>query len=114
MSQVQVATKVAKSIKANLSAPFWVEVMSEDPALISVNGTPCAVWKWNLLLIRRDVGLYSKGILPHRGWKVTTVKRHLGVTGSADVLREKVNAIYDGLVSADRQRFEPTKSAHVA
>jgi hypothetical protein len=114
MSQAQVATKVAKSIKANLSAPFWVQVMSDDAALTSVNGTTCHVWKWNLLLLRRDVNLYSKGILPHRGWKVTTVKRYLGVTGSADVLREKVHAIYDGLVSADRERFEPTKSAHVA
>ena len=114
MSQAQVATKVAKSIKANLSAPFWVEVMSDDAALTSVNGTPCHVWKWNLLLLRSDVRLYSKGILPHRGWKVTTVKWYLGVTGSGDALREKVDAIYDGLVSHSRERFEPTKSAHVA
>lgn len=114
MSQAQVATKVAKSVKANLASPFWGAVISDDPMLTTVNGISIEMWRWNLMLLRRDVRMYSKGLIPHRGWKVTTVKRYLGVTGSGDVLREKVDAIYDGLVGASRERFEPTKSAHIA
>ena len=100
MSNAQTATSVAKSVGAKLSSPFWSQVMSDDQLFTNVNGNPCEMWKWNLLLLRRDVRLYSKGILPHRGWLVTDVKRYLGVTGSGDALREKVDAIYDGLVAS--------------
>ena len=98
MSNAQTATSVAKSVGAKLSSPFWSQVMSDDAPLTSVNGVPCEMWKWNLLLLRRDVRLYTNGILPRRGWLVTDVKRYLGVTGSGAALREKVDAIYDGLV----------------
>lgn len=98
MSNAQTATSVAKSVGAKLSSPFWLQVTSDDQLFTNVNGNPCEMWKWNLLILRRDVKLYSHGIIPRRGWLVTDVRRYFGITGTGDTLREKVEAIYDGLV----------------
>jgi hypothetical protein len=62
-------------------SPFNQELMSGKK--ISVNGSPMQTAYWNLILSIRDVSLYSKGIKPHRLWKITDVKRYFGVSGSA-------------------------------
>jgi hypothetical protein len=33
---------------------------------------------YNLLVTIRDLNLYSKGLLPHRHWKITPVKKYFG------------------------------------
>lgn len=53
---------------------------------ISVNGKPMPVGYWNLILSIRDCGLFSKGIKPHRNWKITDVKKYFGINGNAETM----------------------------
>ena len=48
---------------------------------------------WNLALSLRDLKLYCKGIKPHRGWKITPVKKYFGMTGHKEVLLEKLHRL---------------------
>jgi hypothetical protein len=52
---------------------------------MEVNGKPMPLAYWNLLCSHRDLQLWVRmGMIPHRGWKVTAVKRYFGLTGSKD------------------------------
>ena len=59
---------------------------------ININGkeTPRAVW--NLLLSIRDVSLFTKGIKPHRFWKLRDVKNYYGVTGGKEKVLAQLQA----------------------
>jgi len=47
---------------------------------------------YNLLVSTRDVKLYSKGLKPHRGWRIGDVKRYFGVKGNAsEVIKQLEN-----------------------
>ena len=49
---------------------------------------------WNLILSIRDLKLYSKGIKPHRNWKITPLKTYFGMNGNAKVLQKKLDTLY--------------------
>lgn len=53
---------------------------------------------WNLLLSIRDVSLFTKGIKPHRMWRLKDVKWYFGVTGGKDKVLEQLKA-YKELLS---------------
>ena len=55
---------------------------------IDVNGKPMPVGYWNLIISIRDCKLYSKGIKPHRMWKISDVKWYFGVKGNAKQISE--------------------------
>ena len=57
---------------------------------MNVNGNPMSLAYWNLIISIRDCKLYSKGIKPHRNWKITQVKQYFGVKGNAQVIAEKL------------------------
>jgi hypothetical protein len=57
---------------------------------LNVNGAPMSRAYWNLIISIRDCSLYSKGIKPHRNWKITNVKWYFGVKGSAITIAEKL------------------------
>ncbi len=48
---------------------------------------------WNLSLSIRDLRLYTKGIKPHRRWKISDVKWYFGVSGNKDDLLNKLLAV---------------------
>ena len=48
---------------------------------INFNGKPMSISLYNLVVSIRDVKLYSKGIVPHRNWKITYVKEYFGLKG---------------------------------
>jgi hypothetical protein len=50
---------------------------------------------WNLILLKGEVRLYSKGIKPNRHWKITQVKDYLGMTGNAETILRKLEALHD-------------------
>ena len=54
----------------------------ETESFINVNGFYMSRGVYNLLISIRDVKLYSKGIKPHRGWKIGDVKRYFGIKGN--------------------------------
>lgn len=55
---------------------------------INVNGKQMPVGYWNLITSIRDCKLYSKGIKPHRMWKISDVKWYFGVKGNAKQISE--------------------------
>jgi len=52
---------------------------------------------WNLSLSIRDLKLYSKGIKPHRRWKISPVKEYFGVNGSKKTLLSKLQILNKAL-----------------
>ena len=48
---------------------------------------------YNLIISIRDLMLYSKGIKPHRNWKITQVKKYFGITGNVNAMLEQLNAV---------------------
>jgi hypothetical protein len=55
---------------------------------IHVNGGQMPVGYYNLIVSIRDCKLYSKGIKPHRMWKISDVKWYFGVKGNAQQISE--------------------------
>ena len=76
--------KAEKMIK-NINGTKFQEDLGKN---IDVNGKPMPVGYWNLIISIRDVKLYSKGIKPHRMWKISDVKWYFGVKGSAQQISE--------------------------
>ena len=52
---------------------------------------------WNLIVIRGQLSLFSKGILPTTGWRLKDVKNYIGMNGNKHVLLEKVIKLQDVL-----------------
>tara|TARA_R100000353_G_scaffold73819_1_gene56404 strand:+ start:447 stop:773 length:327 start_codon:yes stop_codon:yes gene_type:complete len=48
---------------------------------------------WNLALSIRDLSLYSKGLRPHRHWRITPLKHYFGISGSAETMVETLKNI---------------------
>jgi hypothetical protein len=46
--------------------------------------------RYNLIVSIRDCKLFSKGLKPHRNWKITDVKRYFNVKGNADTIAQKL------------------------
>jgi hypothetical protein len=84
--------KLSKMI--DFSIPFWLDMVDESKNM-NVNTKPMARGMWNLILSKRDCSLYSKGIKPHRNWKITDVKRYFGIKGSASEMAEQLSEIYN-------------------
>ena len=67
---------------------FYKDLVSMDNSQRNYN-----LGLWNLALSLRDLKLYCKGIKPHRGWKITPVKKYFGMTGHKEVLLEKLHRL---------------------
>ena len=48
---------------------------------------------WNLITSIRDLKLYTKGIKPHRKWKVSPVKEYFGMNGTPQVFLGKLEPL---------------------
>ena len=58
---------------------------------LSVNGSASSRGMWNLIVSKRDLGLWAKcGMKPHRGWKVTDVKKYFGLKGNKHKIYEDI------------------------
>ena len=49
---------------------------------------------YNLMISKRDLMLYSKGIKPHRFWKITDVKKYFGLKGNKNDLLKKITMLH--------------------
>ena len=78
----------------------FYEDMTNPERVTSVNGKPMPIGYWNLIVSIRDCGLYSKGIKPHRFWKISQVKEYFGVKGSAEKIHETLKTWQEYLVQA--------------
>jgi hypothetical protein len=46
--------------------------------------------RYNLIVSIRDCKLFSKGLKPHRNWKITDVKRYFNLKGNIDTIAQKL------------------------
>jgi hypothetical protein len=74
-----------------IESPFSVELFQGGNVNVNGQAVPSAVW--NLMISKRDVSLYSKGIKPHRNWKITDVKKYFGLSGNAEKVAESLSEL---------------------
>jgi hypothetical protein len=55
-----------------------------------VNGKESSRGMWNLIVSKRDLGLWKTGMKPNRHWKVTDVKKYFGLKGNKEKLYEDI------------------------
>ena len=55
-----------------------------------VNGKESSRGMWNLIVSKRDLGLWKIGMKPNRHWKVTDVKKYFGLKGNKEKLYEDI------------------------
>ena len=83
--------EMTEFLKAIKGTKFEADFGSE----MSVNGAPMSHAYWNLIVSIRDCKLYSKGIKPHRFWKISDVKWYFGVKGNATQIVERLEQYRD-------------------
>lgn len=76
--------KLEQMIKAINGTKFQADLGKT----INVNGGVMPVGYWNLIISIRDCKLYSKGLKPHRNWKISDVKWYFGVKGNTQSIAE--------------------------
>ena len=76
------------TIEIDEDCQFFKDLTSFDNSQRNYN-----LGMWNLALSLRDLKLYCKGIKPHRGWKITPVKKYFGMNGHKEVLLEKLHRL---------------------
>ena len=62
---------------------------------LSINGAESSRGYWNLVCSIRDTKLYSKGILIHRNFRITDVKRYFGIKGKPSELAKQLETFLD-------------------
>ena len=88
--------------KVNANAPFWTELHDKERPTISIHGNPIPRCLCNLILAKRYVNLYLKGIKPNRYWKIGDAKYNYGLKGDKQTIAEAINVIHDEFLG----RFE--------
>ncbi|MEK6829831.1 MAG: hypothetical protein AABY15_06960 [Nanoarchaeota archaeon] len=74
--------------------------------MLSVNSKPMPRGYWNLIISIRDCSLYSKGLKPHRHWKISDVKTYFGIKGSAEEMAETLRNYRDILMPKEEKKVE--------
>ena len=62
---------------------------------MSINGSASSKGMYNLIVSKRDLGLWKAGMKPHRHWKVTDVKRYFGLKGNKHKIYEDICKMVD-------------------
>lgn len=83
-------------VTINADTQFFID-MTDEKRVINFNGNPMPRGYYNLIISIRDCGLYSRGIKPHRHWKISDVKKYFGIKGSAESMYEQLQMIKEFL-----------------
>tara|TARA_R100000541_G_scaffold56800_1_gene66464 strand:+ start:276 stop:668 length:393 start_codon:yes stop_codon:yes gene_type:complete len=62
---------------------------------LSVNGSASSKGMWNLIVSKRDLALWRRGMKPNRHWKVTDVKKYFGLKGNKEKIYEDICKMVD-------------------
>ena len=62
---------------------------------MSINGGASSKGMYNLIVSKRDLGLWKRGMKPHRHWKVTDVKRYFGLKGNKEKIYDDICKMVD-------------------
>jgi len=75
---------VVKTLEQLKKAIEGTKFATDMGTFMKVNDGQMAHGTWNLIISIRDCNLYSKGIKPHRNWRISDVKWYFGISGSAE------------------------------
>jgi len=81
----------SKKVRAS---QFFTDITNEKN-VISVNGNPMNRGYYNLILSKRDFGLFAIGLKISRGWKFNVTKKYFGITGNAEKAAENISRLLD-------------------
>jgi len=68
---------------------------------ISTNNGFITKGNWNLILSKRDVSLFCKGIKPHRFWKLSNVKAYFGLKGGKESILAQLTKMVEDAPEKD-------------
>lgn len=74
--------------------------MTDESKILKVNNGTMPLGYWNLIISIRDCKLYSKGIKPHRHWKINDIKTYFGLKGDASKLLVQLEDIKNALTNS--------------
>lgn len=57
---------------------------------LSINGKNKSKGIYNLIISKRDLGLWKLGMKPHRNWKVSNVKKYFGLKGNKEQIYNQI------------------------
>ena len=72
-------------------APFYKNLAKGDTMII--NGVPTFREEWNLMVSRRDFGLFAMGLKPHRYWSFNETKKYYGLKGNKTKVAEDIKQL---------------------
>jgi hypothetical protein len=64
---------------------------------LSINGSQSSRGYYNLVVSIRDVSLFSKGMKPHRHWRLKDVKNYFGLKGGTEKVLEGLKSYLEEL-----------------
>ena len=72
-------------------APFYKNLAKGETMII--NGVPTFREEWNLMVSRRDFGLFAMGLKPHRYWSFNETKKYFGLKGNKTKVAEDIKQL---------------------
>lgn len=76
---------------------------------IRINDGVMSIGIYNLIVSIRDLKIYSRGMRPHRNWKITDVKKYFGVQGSTLNILSKLELELE-MYKYNKENFEKTNN----
>ena len=67
---------------------------------ININGRESSRAYWNLIVLKGQVRMYARtGMIAHRGWKITAIKKYFGLSGNPKTLTDKLDYLHNSLTN---------------
>ena len=63
---------------------------------MNINGMQSNKGYYNLIISIRDLSLFSKGMKPHRYWRLKDVKNYFGQKGNTQTILKRLQDFRDG------------------
>lgn len=66
---------------------------------LDINDNKSSRGIFNLIVSKRDIGLFCIGMKPHRHWRLKHVKEYFGLKGNKDKCKAQIEFLVDLFVS---------------
>ena len=74
----------------NIKRNIMTQYEKDQEVKIATNNGYITKGNWNLILSKRDVSLFCKGMKPHRNWRLNDVKAYFGLKGGKESILEQL------------------------
>ena len=69
-----------------------IEINADCQFMQDLTGNPTMA-RYNVIIVKGQLQLFSKGIKPNRHFRLKDIKRYFGITGNTEALINKINVI---------------------